>query len=57
MERNTIIQLEDIMGDNHDFRVCDECGRLTLTEYMHFTMFEKWRCESCRQRKCEECNV
>jgi hypothetical protein len=49
MEKNTIIELQDILGKNHDFRVCDECKRLVLAIFMGFNFFcfERWLCEKC----------
>lgn len=51
--KNTIIILKDMFGKKHDFRVCDSCDRLVLTENMYFDYFkaEKWLCLVCVQKK------
>jgi len=53
MEKNTIIILKDMLGKKHDFRVCDDCNRLTLAEDMYFNYFQKeeWLCLVCVRKK------
>lgn len=53
MEKNTIITLTDMLGKKHDFRVCDECHSLVLTEDMYFNRFnaEQWLCIVCVRKK------
>lgn len=56
MDKNTIIILKDMFGKKHDFRVCDSCNRLVLTEDMYFNYFqtEDWLCMVCIRKKKSE---
>lgn len=56
MEKNTIIILKDMLGKKHDFRVCDDCDHLVLTEDMYFDYFQEkhWLCMVCVQKRKEK---
>lgn len=47
--KNTIFVLENMLGKKEEFRICSNCGHLTVTSQMAFNFFGKefWFCVTC----------